>query len=168
MSSFFLKLINSPLYIHPKPCMHLIVGSNRTICSMWEWLLSHYALHNKCILPMYPKFNVFVDKMLMPLSIDVQAVKDVNIMVRCPCLCKWIRHDLMICINCLPIINSCPVCFVSPWCLDLYQCFIYEPKTSWQLQQLCNQVPFFLTCGPMDLICKVVVNAWCNGQNIIT
>jgi len=30
---------------------------------------------------MYPKFNVFVDKMLMPLSIDVQVAKDVNIMV---------------------------------------------------------------------------------------
>jgi hypothetical protein len=31
--------------------------------------------------PMYPKFNVFMDKMLMPLSIDVQVAKDVNIMV---------------------------------------------------------------------------------------
>jgi hypothetical protein len=30
---------------------------------------------------MYPKFKIFVDKMLMPLSIDVQVVKDVNIMV---------------------------------------------------------------------------------------
>jgi hypothetical protein len=31
---------------------------------------------------MYPKFKVFVDKILMPLSIDVQGAKDGNIIVR--------------------------------------------------------------------------------------
>jgi len=30
---------------------------------------------------MYPKFKVFMDKMLMPLSLYVQVVKDVNVMV---------------------------------------------------------------------------------------
>jgi hypothetical protein len=53
--------------------------------AQWSPCGSGYSFIILCTInvssPMYPKFNVFADKMLMPLSIDVQVAKDVNIMI---------------------------------------------------------------------------------------
>jgi hypothetical protein len=51
----------------------------------WSPYGSGYCFIILCIINisshMYLKFNIFVDKMLMPLSVDVQVAKDINIMV---------------------------------------------------------------------------------------